>query len=528
MNRLRVLYELSLADFRERTRRYGFLITMLGVMFFGYLVITGQYTIQFGEYKSVYSSAWAGSLMAVCSSLMMAIVGFYLIRGSIKRDRLTEVGQIIATTRMSGRAYITSKLMSNIATLWLMVASLAILAFVTLLVKNETGEISLWAFVSPFLIISLPASVFVASVAVFFDTARWLRGSAGNIIYLFLAESCVVMGMLAVPFLDLASVAVLTDSARAAAASAFPGEKIGLLMGFVGFDPEAHVDAFKTFSWAGIDWTSGKLLLRLHWIALALAVTGAAVQLFDRFDPANVKIRQPRRKAKASASAEEQDASRSGEIRGYDSLCPPQPRFSLTRMVIAELNLALKGFHWFWYAVAAGLVIAQWAAPFDIVRLYVVPGSMVWPLVIWSSMGTRESGFGADQLLFSSPSPLWRQFPATWLAGVLIAAVSVGGICLRAVIEGQWTYAVSLLVAAFLVPTVSLAMGVLSGSKKLFEVSYLMIWYVGSIDRVGALDLLGVTDETITATKFAVLTAIAVGALSAAFIARKRQIDGGW
>jgi len=85
MDRLRILFQSSLADFRERTRRYSFLITMIGVMFFGYLVITGQYTIQFGEYRSLYNSAWAGSLMAVCSSIMMAIIGFYLIRGSIKR-----------------------------------------------------------------------------------------------------------------------------------------------------------------------------------------------------------------------------------------------------------------------------------------------------------------------------------------------------------------------------------------------------------------------------------------------------------
>jgi hypothetical protein len=157
---------------------------------------------------------------------------------------------------MSGRAYITSKLVSNIAALWVVVASLAILAFVTLLIRNETGEINPWAFVSPFLVVSLPASIFVASVSVLFDTVRWLRGSVGNIAYLFLAESCVVLGMLAVPFLDLASVAVFTDSARAAGEAAFPGAKIGLLMGFVAFDPEMPFEVFKTFSWTGIDWTA--------------------------------------------------------------------------------------------------------------------------------------------------------------------------------------------------------------------------------------------------------------------------------
>jgi len=84
---------------------------------------------------------------------------------------------------------------------------------------------------------------------------------------------------------------------------------------------------------------------------------------------------------------------------------------------------------------------------------------MVWPLVIWSSMGMRESHFGTVQLLFSSPSPVMRQFTAIWLSGVLIALASVVAMFFRAGIEGQWSYAAALIVAAFLVPTVSLAMG---------------------------------------------------------------------
>lgn len=524
MDSLRILFQLSLADFRERTRRYSFLVTMIGVMFFGYLVITGQYTIQFGEYKSVYNSAWAGSLMAVCSTIMMTIIGFYLVRGSIKRDRLTEVGQIIAATQMSGRVYIASKLASNIAALWSMVASLAVLAFITLLIRNDTGEISLWAFIKPFIIISLPASIFVASAAVLFDTVRWLRGSAGNIIYLFLAESCVLLGMLAVPFLDLASVAVFTDSARAAAGRAFPGETIGLLMGFVGFDPEMHFDLIKTFPWTGIEWTIGMLLLRLHWIAMAFMVTGITILRFDRFDPAKDRYKRIRSNQKEAVSGNGRGPNQNDTGPGYDSLCLPERKFRLIRMVNAELRLALKGFHWFWYAVAVGLVAAQCAAPFNIARLYLVPASMVWPLMIWSSMGTRESRFGTVQLLVSSPRPVMRQFTAIWLSGLLIAVASAAGMIFRAGIEGQWSYAATLTVAAFLVPTVSLAMGTLSGSRRLFEVTYLMVWYVGSIDHLTTLDLLGTIDESVYITKLAVLSLVVVGSLAIAFITRHRQL----
>ncbi len=524
MNRLQILFQLGLADFRERTRRYSFLITMIGVMFFGYLVITGQYTIQFGQYRTPYNSAWAGTLMAVCSSVMITIIGFYLVRGSVRRDRVTEVGQIIAATQMSGRLYIASKLASNIATLLLMVTSLAALAFVTLLIKNEAGGVSLRAFVSPFLIISLPTSIFVASVALLFDTARWLRGTAGYVIYLFLAEGCVILGMIALPIIDLPAIAAFTNSARAAAETAFLGEKIGLLVGFVAFDPQMQREALKVFPWTGIDWTTGQLLMRFGWIAATFAITSMTVLLFDRFDVAGSKQRRTRLGPRETVPGGGRETSRTTPELAYDSLCPPLPRFRLGRMVGAELRLALKGFHWFWYAVAVGLIAAQCAAPFNIARLYLVPAAMVWPLVIWSTMGTRESRFGTAPLLLSSPSPVRRQFPGIWLAGLLIAAVSAAGMIVRAGIAGEWLYAATLLAAVFLIPTVSLALGTLSGSRRLFEIIYLMVWYIGSIDHLAAIDLLGATDEAVSVAKAAVMSLIAVGSLLVAFAARSRQV----
>jgi len=524
MNNISALYQLSLADFRERTRRYSFLVTMLGILFFGYLVITGQYTIQFGEFRTPYSSAWAGSLMGVCSSIMLAIVGFYLVKGSMGRDRQTEVGQIIAATPISRSAYIVSKFASNISVLCFMMAILAVVAFVMLLFRNETSVIDVWAFLSPFVIIGLPAIIFVSAMAVLFDTARWLRGSAGNIIYLFVAEFCLVLGMLAIPLLDLGAVSAFTSSIKSAAQAAFPGEKIGLLIGFVAFDETMQIEVFKTFPWDGIDWTFKAIVLRLSWVAVAGVAVSLALPFFDRFDPAKIKQKTVRKKKKhAAALAEAEDSSRRPEL-SYREIGLPQSRFRFVDMLKAELRVALIGYHWFWYAVALGLAVAQLAAPFDVVRLYLVPLSMAWPLIIWSSMGTREPRYNTGPLLFSSPDPVARQFPALWSSGVLVALAAVGCMAFRAVVAGQPSYTAVLLISAFLIPTAALALGTLSGSKKLFEVIYLMVWYVGSIDHLHAIDLLGTTPEAVSAEKFVVFGLLSIALLIAAFAARRMQM----
>jgi hypothetical protein len=523
-NRFHIYYQLVLADFRERTRRSGFFVTMLGILFLGYLVITGKYSIQFGEFRPIYDSAWIGSLMAVCSSIILTIFGFYLVKGSIKRDRRTEVGQIIAATPMSNSSYIIAKFASNIIVLWSMIGVLAIVAFFTLLFRNEAGNIDLVAFALPFVIIALPAMVFVASMAVLFDTVKWLRGSVGNIVYLFLAEMCLVMGMLKIQLLDVGSISLFTESIRAAALIAFPGEKIPLIAGFVMFDKQMQVEVFKTFSWQGIEWSSASLLIRLFWIGAALAAVGVAVPFFDRFDPARGRKRRKARKAKSAPVVAESDVYHDRPELAYSKIQIPQFNFSLVRMAMAELRLAYKGYHWFWYLVAIGLSVSQLAAPFDIARQYLTPVSMIWPLIIWSSMGTRESQHDTGLLLFSSPEPVRRQLPAIWLSGLMVAMAAISCMVVRSVIMAHWFYAAALLMGAFFVPSASLALGTLSKSKRLFEVIYLMIWYVGSIEHLSAIDLLGTSDEAITISKFIALGLLSISFLITAIIARRMQI----
>ncbi len=364
---------------------------------------------------------------------------------------------------------------------------------VTLLFRNESGTIDLWAFVSPFTVITLPATIF---------------------------------GMLNLPLLDLAAVTTFTDSVRAAAAIAFPGEKIALIMGFVGLDPEIHVGAFRVFNWNGIAWTSDVLILRLTWFGFAVIAAMMAIPLFDRFDVTTARRRLAQSKVKPAHRAGKTKKPSGINARSSRLFTLPLLRFKRVRVLAAELRLALKGHHWFWYAVTIGLAAGQLAAPFEIARMYLTPLAMVWPLVIWSSMGTREARFNTGPMLISTPNPITHQLTALWLSGFMIAFAAVICMVARSILTGEISYALMLLIAAVLVPSASLAFGTLSGSRKLFEVVYVMIWYVGSIDRVSALDFLGTTSESVTGVKFFVLGILSLLFLSATVAARVRRLSG--
>jgi hypothetical protein len=104
MKVLQALYHLVRADFLERARRYSFLIVLGAVIYLGYLVASGRFTVWLGTaHRGVYNSAWVGVLMTMPTLFLMLFAGSYVVKNTLERDRRTGVGEIIASTPVTKR-----------------------------------------------------------------------------------------------------------------------------------------------------------------------------------------------------------------------------------------------------------------------------------------------------------------------------------------------------------------------------------------------------------------------------------------
>ena len=113
----------------------------------------------------------------------------------------------------------------------------------------------------------------------------------------------------------------------------------------------------------------------------------------------------------------------------------------------------------------------------------ILPIAWVWPILIWSAIGNREIHNNVQQMTFSSASPLWRQLPAQWLAGFIVTLIMASGALVRLGMDGDSTTLLALLSGAFFIPSLALASGVWSGTSKLFEILYMVIWYLGPLNH---------------------------------------------
>ena len=489
MKSTHVIYHLARADFLERVRRYSFLVMLGLAVFLGYQTAIGNMALELGLYRGEFNSAWVGAMMSLIATFFIGWFGFFLVKGSVARDRETGVGQIMATTPLTRPLYLIGKWLSNFAVLISMVTVLALGAVVIQFLQGENTQINLFAFLSPFVFIVMPLMTLVAAVAVLFESVSFLQGGFGNIVYFFAFISFIPLFMenpilSQYPAFEPTGLGILASDMGRAVTAIYPEYDGDFTLG------GGFVTATRVFTWNGIQWTPELIVARFSLFALSILLIFFAALFFDRFDPSRSK---PKRiKSNASPSAPEIDStSQAVSTPHLTPLNKASNRFSFFNVLLAELKLLLKGQRWWWYVVMAGIIIACLVNPSSAVREYALPIAWVWPILIWSAIGNREIHNNVQQMTFSSASPLLRQLPAQWLAGFIVTLLISIGAIIRFTVDGDMVGLLALISGAFFIPSLALACGVWSGTSKLFEILYMLIWYLGPLNKLMALDYIG-------------------------------------
>ena len=540
----RTVLHITRADFLERIRRFSFLIVLASAVFAGYLFVppvdAGYRVLQVGTQRGIYDSAWIGLMFGLIAALHLPLVGFYLVKNAVERDRQTGVGEIIATTPTSRLAYVAGKWLSNLAVLALILGVMTAMAVVMQLVRAEDTTIRLGITVATIWLMGLPVLAMAAALAVLFECTPFLRSGWGNLILLFLwlfGLGAVLGGStdreteLVRPAADLYSFSRPLASIQQQVLTADPEASVSSALIHTGTEIES------TFVWDGFRWEIGTVLERLRWLGLAVLLALAAAIPFDRFDPARHRLRPERtdlrsRWQRQLEAIRHEDTEPTGATVATTAataatltpLASSPGRGRFLGVFSAELKLMLKGQSLLWYAGAVGLNAACLLNPSAAVQPYLLLATWLWPLVVWSQMGVRERRFSTEQMVFSAPRPALRQLPARWLAGVLVAVLAGSGAWLYLILAGETARLLAWLVGVLFVPALALALGVWVGNSRAFEVVYLLLWYLGPMEGVPALDHVGVTAEALERgipLYYLALTALLLGL---AVVGRRRRI----
>jgi hypothetical protein len=352
------------------------------------------------------------------------------------------------------------------------------------------------ALAAPLIFIALPCVGLVAAMAVLFESIHWLRGGFGNVVYFFIFL-VVVGGSTTIaalskpgtainPYTDITGYNLIGESIIRAAKAVYPeSSNMFSFMGGVSLSNPHY------FTWNGMTWTADILLSRLVIMIAAVGVAIASALFFDRFNPSRLLlIKRKKIRPETPLPVAERQVVPVSNVH-LTPLAGAPKRFRFDGLFVAELKLFLKGQRWWWYIIAAGLVLAQLITPLEWSRNLLLV-AWVWPLLILSGLGCRENRFDTRQIVFSAPHPLANQLPAAWLSAFVVMAVLGSGVLIKFLLMGETVSALGWLTGAAFIPALALVLGTLTGSGKTFEAVY-VVWMYALTQKVSPLDFAGLT-----------------------------------
>ncbi|HUX94935.1 MAG TPA: hypothetical protein VMV47_04315 [Bacteroidales bacterium] len=515
------IYHIAKADFLERVRSYYFLIALGLCIFMIYSFVppigAGYRIIFLGNYRGFYNSAWIGGMVAMCIPFF-ALVNFYVVNYSVKRDIETGVGQIIATTRISGLQYLTGKFISNFTVLLLITFLIAIMTIIMFYIRGETSHLEPGKLLLPLFIFLVPGMFIISALALFFDSITNMNKGLANIIYFFLWIIMISSIMFSHP-IDIfginAGMNELKQSISELCSDWSGGYGVGIGVG----NPHA---VYKVFTWEGMNFTVPLILSRVLWMGAAFGLVLLASLRFNRFDTSRIKISESVNSWISKMNPViPNDYSTSSKIR-YSDLPVAKAEFNYFSLVAAELRLILKGNATLWMLITSVLFIVSIFTSLDFAHKIALPLLWFFQVLILSKLGSREVNNRCQEYIFSVALPLRRQLSATMVAAVLLMITLAVPVTVRVFLTGNLYGVYAIATGALFIPAFAIASGILTGGSKLFEVIFTIIVY-GILNSVPLFDFIGAikgSRELGIAHYLMVITFVFV---IIAFLARKRQ-----
>ena len=480
----------------------------------------------------LYTAEYVGFAISILSGIFLAMGGFYLVAGSVRRDRERNVGAILAATPLSKTAYLGGKFAAHFVYL-LVLATLGLAAGLVAFVRFGTGPFSLAGFTLPYFLSIIPAIAVVAALAVFFDVTPILRGRGGLVLWFFFF----MFVLIKLP-LDLSGADV--DGGGRTAPPGSPRDASG------GDDPKTlpiydpsglathqwrvrqslpegvkgvstgyvfHSKPFERVPWHGAPLTSKQVGIRALNLLLAVVPLGLAILIFDRFDPARSRLRRKKEKR-----VRETDAVEVVEVAGPRLpvvLIPVHPSPSAAGAIFAEARLIFESATWLKWPLALSAILAG-----------LLPGNLpagiflVLLAPVISEAAAREEMAGTRALVFSQPGVpaslvLWKTAALSLVVAMLGTPMAIRGFA-ESPAKG-----LAAILGLLAISAICVGLGSLSAGGKLFTGLYVAAWYA-AMSGGAEMDVTGALGKT--AQPLLSLTYLAGGALLVAAAAARERM----
>jgi hypothetical protein len=494
-----VIRTLALVEARVRLRRLSTLVTLLGVVALSWLMISdpadGLTLIAVRGARVLYTSAALALGSAALAALVLALAGFYLLRGRVAEDLRSGAGAVIGASRNGGVPFVLGRWCGGVLYLTALVGAFMATVLLCHAVRGE-GPIQPLVYLQTYALVLGPMILFTADCATLFDAWAPLMGKKGDLLYF---------------FVWVGQMALLPTVAGGGAATVVPFDFTGTSAVIAAL--AAHIDLGDSLMLGIADFQRDKAPLVLPTWVWPAAIAGArcvtallalvplllALPLFHRFSPDRVKPGKARMRRSPLAVVD-------GWLRPLARLA--DPLFGLAArtpgiagQALADVALTLAASP---SALALLLAVqvpalvldAQALAPFALACV------AYWGILV-SDVATRDGDAALAGMSAAVPGGsarrYWRQFAASVVLGLMFTGAAMLHL---AVVDP--VRAGALLSGVFALAAFATLLGRTSGTSRTFLALFLLALYVSvNVSRGAWADVVGFHGNATAASSLA-------------------------
>nr|WP_315485128.1 hypothetical protein [uncultured Undibacterium sp.] len=505
---LDLLLTLVKMEVRLRMRRVGTMIALLIVIGVTWAMVSrpsaGMSMMVVDRARTLYTSSTLALGSVTLSSGLLAMIGFYLVRGRVVEDIRSGIGGVIAATEVSNLLFLIARWLGGVAYL----GAIGLTVMLTMMVRHlidGVGPLQPLIYLQTYALILTPLIFFSVSFAILFDSFQVLMGKFGDVAYFFVfcafigiiapnIENMSVAGspLLALDFFGIGTTIVITKMH-------FHSHFVSI--GGSNFDPALAPRVLPDMVW----WTM-PVLYRLASACLALLPLVPAVLRFHRFSPDRIK---------ASAGNK-----RRSPLEILNQILRPlsflvQPVFALAIRtpgkageVFAELGLCLISSPIAILSII-GLNIAAMLMPAQQMSGILIAAVAIWMILI-SDFATRDYQADSEAMSGATASGTSGRYSRQLATALLLASLMMVGVASRGVALGLLSLP-ALLSGVFMLASFATLLGRFTRTSRAFTVLSLFWVYVAvQIRNVSWIDVVGFNGVANTST-ISFFTALGIG-----------------
>jgi hypothetical protein len=476
------------ADVLTRVRRSSSVAILVILCILSYHLVppvsSGRTMLLVDGHRALLTSSATALATASMASVLLAMLGFYLVSNAVRRDTTTRVGTVIAAMPVRNAEYLLGKFLGNATFLGLIAFGYMLNVMVLHLLRAE-GPLQPVTYLSTYLIVLGPSILITAALALLFECVQPISGRVGDVLYLVVWGGMVSLTALDRPgsglqwfhFVDPVG---MLFTMRQISPGSIPH---AAAVGGMPFDPRSTPWAFP-----GIQWSAVTLVTRLSSAFLALPLLLVAKGFFSRFDPALTKQRNGR--GPRHLPGQLHRILRPVTQLLLRGLSPAPDAAGFGRIIRGEviITFLLSPF-----AVVFVVAIATWGwvASRAALQTAVLPLTFLGIVIVITDIVTRDAQSGMVGLLYSAPRVKSGYLITKFAAASAIATLFVTAPLVRLAVL-QPTAALSLGIGTVFAAALATSLGYLTGSGKAFAGFFLLFLYlVRAINTVPAFDFAG-------------------------------------